>query len=79
MWFTFRGGSNTYRMGLATSKDGRYWTRNPETIGIDVSESGWDSEMICYAHPFEYNGKLWALYNGNSYGATGVGLAVNEE
>jgi len=76
MWFTFRGGTNTYRLGLATSPDGKTWKRNSATVGIDVSPTGWDSEMICYGHPFEHDGELYALYNGNSYGATGVGLAV---
>ncbi len=75
MWFTFRGGANTYRVGFATSLDGRAWKREP-AIGIDVSPSGWDSEMICYGYPFEHGGRLYALYNGNSYGSTGVGLAV---
>lgn len=77
MWFTFRGGAETYRLGLATSPDGRAWTRDPATIGIDVSSSGWDSDMICYGCPFEHAGQLYALYNGNSYGSTGVGLAVS--
>ena len=79
MWFTFRGGVNTYRLGFATSPDGRAWKRDPSTIGIDVSASGWDSEMICYGCPFEHDGRLYALYNGNSYGSTGVGLAVSVE
>jgi hypothetical protein len=79
MWFTFRGGANTYRLGLATSLDGRGWTRDPTPVGIDVSPSGWDSEMICYGHPFEHGGRLYALYNGNSYGSTGIGLAVVKE
>jgi hypothetical protein len=76
MWFTFRGGTQTYRLGMATSPDGKAWTRVPGTLGIDVSPSGWDAEMICYGYPFEHEGTLYALYNGNSYGATGVGLAV---
>ena len=43
------------------------------------SESGWDSEMVCYPYVFEYNDKLYMLYNGNGYGKTGIGLAVLEE
>lgn len=78
MWFTFRGGSNTYRIGTAKSKDGKSWIRDTDTLGLEVSESGWDSEMICYAHPIFYKGRIYALYNGNSYGATGIGLAVLE-
>lgn len=76
MWFTFRGGSNTYRLGSAHSSDGVKWVREPGIIKIEPSSEGWDSEMICYGHPFWHEGKLYALYNGNSYGSTGVGLAV---
>jgi hypothetical protein len=79
MWFTFRGGENTYRLGSATSPDGRQWERQPMPIGIDVSPSGWDSKMICYGHPFMHDGRQYALYNGNDYGSTGVGLAVVSE
>jgi hypothetical protein len=78
MWFTYRGGANTYRLGCATSREGRQWERAPGP-SIDPSPSGWDSEMICYGYPFPYDGREYALYNGNDYGATGVGLAVVNE
>lgn len=78
MWFTFRGGQNTYRIGVAESDDGVNWRRMKYTLGIDVSPTGWDSEMICYAHPLFWQGQMYALYNGNGYGATGIGLAVLE-
>ena len=35
--------------------------------------------MVCYPYVFEYNDKLYMLYNGNGYGKTGIGLAVLEE
>ncbi len=76
MWFTYRGGTNTYRVGEARSSDGVNWTRQPEPLAIDLSPEGWDSEMICYAHPLFHAGRTYALYNGNGYGATGIGLAV---
>lgn len=76
MWFSFRGGKDTYRIGTATSKDGMTWQREPHKLDIEVSPSGWDSEMICYAHPLQYEGQVFALYNGNGYGRTGIGLAV---
>lgn len=79
MWFTYRGGKNTYRVGTASSDDGIEWRRAVTPLGIDVSEEGWDSEMICYASPLEYKGKMYALYNGNGYGYTGIGLAVLED
>lgn len=78
MWFTYRGGNNTYRVGTAESTDGVSWLRHEEPLGIDVSPDGWDANMICYAHPIVHDGTLYALYNGNDYGATGIGLAVCE-
>jgi hypothetical protein len=81
MWYTYRGKNNikTYRIGYAESLDGINWVRKDEEVGIDVSSSGWDSEMICYPYVFEYNGNLYMLYNGNGYGKTGIGLAILEQ
>jgi len=74
MWYSSRGES--YRIGYAESTDGLQWERKDEEAGIDVSETGWDSEMICYPYVFEHNGEKYMLYNGNSYGKSGIGLAV---
>ena len=63
MCFTFRGGMNKYRVGIARSEDGIKWDRSPDELGIDISKNGWDSEMICYASPILHKGKLYALYN----------------
>ena len=79
MWFTFRGGSNTYRVGTARSSDGITWVRDAAPLGIEPADAGWDSGMICYAHPLEYGGRRYALYNGSDYGRTGIGLAVQED
>ncbi len=81
MWYSYRGGlrGDTYRVGYAESNDGVGWTRKDKEIGIDVSETGWDSEMICYPFVFDYNGNRYMLYNGNGYGKTGFGLAVLEQ
>ena len=43
---------------------------------IDVSNDGWDSEMICYPYVFDHKGKRYMLYNGNDYGKKGFGLAI---
>jgi len=74
MWYSYRGRS--YRIGYAESPDGLNWERKDQQVGIDVSDSGWDSQMIEYAHVFDHKGELYMLYNGNSYGKTGIGLAV---
>ena len=77
MWFSYRSGSGEkYRIGYATSKDGCMWSLGLDKVGIDVSENGWDSEMIEYPFVFEHNQKKYMLYNGNSNGKTGFGLAV---
>lgn len=79
MLYCFRGGWNTYRAGYAESSDGLVWTRKDNEVGIDVSEEGWDSEMICYPSVFHHEGRTYMLYNGNGYGFTGFGLAVLDE
>jgi hypothetical protein len=74
MWYSYRGES--YRIGYAESADGLHWQRKDEEAGIDVSEAGWDSQMIEYPFVFDCQGKRYMLYNGNGYGRTGIGLAV---
>jgi hypothetical protein len=77
MWYSYRGES--YRIGYAESHDGIQWTRRDEEAGIEVSDGGWDSEMICYPCVFDHEGQRYMLYNGNGYGKTGIGLAVLEQ
>ncbi|MCC6253174.1 MAG: hypothetical protein IT238_12015 [Bacteroidia bacterium] len=79
MWYSYRSGTGeTYRIGYAQSRDGVNWNRKHNEVGITVSENGWDNEMICYPYVFDHEGKRYMLYNGNSYGKTGFGLAVLE-
>jgi predicted GH43/DUF377 family glycosyl hydrolase len=75
MWFCSRGES--YRIEHAVSKDGLVWQRLGQD-NIDVSATGWDSEMIEYPCVFDHRGRRFLLYCGNSFGATGFGLAVQE-
>jgi hypothetical protein len=77
MWYSFRGKS--YRIGYAESEDGRQWKRFDRQVGIDVSLTGWDSEMIEYPFVFDHKGQRYMLYNGNGYGKTGFGMAVLEQ
>jgi len=77
MWYSYRSGTGEkYRIGYAYSKDGISWERKHDEVGITVSEKGWDSEMICYPYVFRHNDQLYMLYNGNSYGKEGFGLAI---
>ncbi len=77
MWFSSRGGS--YRIGYAESTDGLSWTRKDGESGIDVSDSGWDSEMVAYPYVFEREGDYYMLYNGNGYGKSGIGVASTQK
>jgi hypothetical protein len=70
--------SRGYRLGYAYSYNLVNWIRDDENKGIDVSEEGWDSEMMCYPHIFEAFGKIYLLYNGNNFGKYGFGLAELE-
>jgi len=80
MWFSYRSGTGeSYRIGYAFSPDGRNWELSLDDAGINVSVSGWDSEMIEYPFVFDHNGQVYMLYNGNSYGKTGFGLAVLDQ
>jgi hypothetical protein len=80
MWFCGRGDVDreTYRICYAESNDGIAWRRMDHMAAIDVSPSGWDSEMIEYPSVFDHRGKRYLLYAGNGYGKTGFGLAVQD-
>jgi hypothetical protein len=78
MWLCYAMGSGGYRMGYAESEDGLRFERCDEKAGIDLSPSGWDSEMVCYPHVFVHKGRKIMLYNGNGYGRSGFGYAVME-
>lgn len=83
MYFCFRQATDFrknvkrgYRLGYAWSDDMTNWVRDDSNVGIDVSEQGWDSEMMCYPHIFECDGSVYLLYNGNEFGRHGFGIAT---
>jgi hypothetical protein len=78
MWHCYAIGEQGYRMGYAESADGYKFERQSDALTIQRSESGWDSEMVCYPYVFVHNGQKFMLYCGNGYGRTGFGLAVEE-
>lgn len=78
MFYSVRTRSKGYRLGYAESADGRHWVRKDAEVGIDVSESGWDSEMIAYACVVRHRDQVYMFYNGNNLGETGFGYAVLE-
>lgn len=85
MWYSTRNTldyrtnkENSYRIGYAESKDGYRWERKDDEAGINVSDKGWDSEMLAYGSVYSLNNKLLMFYNGNGFGQSGIGYAVAE-
>jgi len=74
MWYCYRG--ERYKIGYAESRDGVSWTRMDEKMEFDVASSGWDSEMVEYGAMINFAGKRYMFYNGNGYGRSGFGLAL---
>jgi hypothetical protein len=73
--FDFRGGSDAYKMGYADSLDLVTWKRQDHLAGIDLSQDGWDSEMIAYPATIKIGNETFMFYNGNSFGKKGFGYA----
>lgn len=71
----YRNRQNGYRIGYASSTNLTHWIRDDSKAGIDVSETGWDAEMVSYPHVFELDGKIFMAYLGNQVGRHGFGLA----
>jgi hypothetical protein len=75
LWLSTRSLDRPYRMGYAISRDGITFERHDELIGISPSQSGWDSDMVCYSSLFTRGERVFMLFNGNGHGRTGFGVA----
>lgn len=71
----YRGREKGYRIGYASSHNLVDWHRDDSKAGIEVSEQGWDSEMISYPHVFELDGSIYMAYLGDQVGRWGFGIA----
>ena len=77
--YSIRSLSKGYRLGYGESLNGINFTRKDEEVGVDVSEFGWDSEMIAFAERFEFKNRVYLFYCGNHYGLDGMGYAELEK
>lgn len=75
MFFSVRGVS--YQIERAFSKDCIKWKRMGPIKWKGKTEA-WDNEMQTYPNIYKYNGVDIMFYNGNGYGRTGIGVAINE-
>lgn len=82
MWFAkrnntdYRGGSGSYSIGYAESKDKLNWARDDSKAGIAPSESGWDAVMIANPCIIDTPHGRYMFYDGNRFGQDGFGYAV---
>lgn len=67
----------SYRLACAESTDGVSW-RRLDSMGLDVSPLGWDSQAIMYSAVVDAHGRRFCFYNGNDFGRDGFGVAVLE-
>jgi hypothetical protein len=75
MWYSVRSFDRPYAIGYAESEDGGVWRRMDQRAGIARSDTGWDSEMICFPNVIDAGGRRLLFYNGNHHGASGFGCA----
>mgnify|MGYP000857371898 CR=1 FL=1 len=70
--------SRSYRLGQAWSDDLVNWTRADDLPRFEREAGAWDTDMVCYPHLSEIDGRIVLLYNGNAFGREGFGAAVLE-
>ncbi len=75
MFYTRRILDMKYTIGYAVSADGKQWDRRENEIGIEHSQSGWDSEMVYFPSVLAVGGDHYLFYTGNNFGETGFGVA----
>ena len=76
MNFTFGTTDGRYQAGQAFSENGFDWSRDDSTLGITLSENGWDSKHLSYPSIVKSPiGKTYMFYNGNNMGIDGFGFA----
>lgn len=69
----------SYSIGYSESENGIDWKRLDDQVGISKSSEGWDSIMNEYCTTYKYEDKRYLLYNGNGFGASGFGYAIQIE
>jgi hypothetical protein len=78
-FYSYRGDAWSYRIGTATSADGRSWHRQDADAGIELEAGGWERLSVSYPTVFDANGERWMLYNSGRFGDAGFGIAVLEQ
>lgn len=67
--------SGGYSPSFFRSPDGIRWERDDSQLGISPSDTGWDSETLCYPALIHNGRETLMIYNGNKMGVDGFGAA----
>ncbi len=85
MWFSYRRLVDyrtdplaSYRVGYAESHDGLRWEQRPVPLGLGHSATDWDRVMVCYTNVVSVRGRMHCFYNGNGFGHSGFGYAIEQ-
>jgi hypothetical protein len=74
MAYSFRGEGTKYRIGFMVLED----TNSASHLGgippLLTTKNEWESDMVEYPSFFSFKNQLFMLYNGNSFGKTGIGI-----
>jgi hypothetical protein len=77
MWYARRRPG--YALGFARAAgDGAVWARKDEAVRFSGTPEAWEDQERTYPCVFDHGGRRYMLYNGNGYGRTGFGLAIEE-
>jgi hypothetical protein len=77
MLLSARAHARPYIIESAVSLDeGKTWSRKGPVPGLEMSPTGWDSEMTAFGACIRTDRETYLFYNGNGHGASGFGVAV---
>lgn len=78
LYYTEAATAEDDRVHLATSSDGRTWTRQGEVLGVGPG-GAWDSGKVGRPAVVHRDGQFWLYYDGNDGTARHVGLATSTD
>ena len=74
MAYSYRGNTTKYRIGFVKIGDASTASHLSGIPPFLTSNNAWESEMVEYPSFFYFNDQLYMLYNGNSFGKSGIGI-----
>jgi hypothetical protein len=74
MAYSFRGAQQRYSIGFVWLDDLNTATHLNGLSGFFPAEESWENEMVEYPFLFVHKEEVYMLYNGNSFGQSGIGI-----